>query len=57
MTAIVDPQRCTASGECVEACPLDAIQIADQHATVDADVCGDCGACVEVCPQQAIELS
>jgi len=55
MTAIVDPEKCTACGECVEACPLDAIEVNDV-AVVDAETCGDCGACVDVCPTEAITV-
>ncbi|MCX7425713.1 MAG: 4Fe-4S binding protein [Planctomycetia bacterium] len=55
MAAIVDAEKCTACGECAEACPLDAIEIKDV-AVVDAATCGDCGACVDVCPPEAITV-
>jgi NAD-dependent dihydropyrimidine dehydrogenase PreA subunit len=55
MAAIVDAEKCTACGECVEACPLNAIEVKDV-AVVDNDVCGDCGACVDVCPAEAIKV-
>jgi NAD-dependent dihydropyrimidine dehydrogenase PreA subunit len=57
MAATVDVEKCSACGECVEACPLDAVQIQDDHAAVDEDTCGDCGACVDVCPTEAIAVS
>ncbi len=57
MTAIVDAEKCSACGECVEACPLDAIAMQDDHAVVDEETCGDCGACVDVCPTEAITVS
>lgn len=56
MTAIVDAEKCTACESCVEACPLEAIEIKDDVAVVDEDTCGDCGACVDVCPVEAITL-
>ncbi|NMC20346.1 MAG: 4Fe-4S binding protein [Thermogutta sp.] len=57
MTAIVNTETCNGCGECVQACPLDAITIQNEKAVVDADVCGDCGACVDVCPTQSITVS
>ncbi|NLX98910.1 MAG: 4Fe-4S binding protein [Rhodopirellula sp.] len=57
MTAIVDGEKCSGCGECVEACPLDAISMQDDHAVVDEETCGDCGACVDVCPTEAITVS
>jgi len=56
MTAIVDPELCTGCESCVEACPLDAIEMQDDIAKVDPETCGDCGACVEVCPVEAISV-
>jgi len=56
MAAQVDSEKCTGCGECVEACPLSAIEIQDGLAVVDEEVCGDCGACVDVCPSEAITV-
>ena len=56
MPTTIDAEKCTACGECVEACPLEAIEIKDEVAVVDEDTCGDCGACVEVCPSEAITV-
>lgn len=56
MAAIVDPEKCTACEECVEACPLEAIEVKDDVAVVDEEVCSDCGACVDVCPSEAITV-
>jgi len=57
MPASVDAEKCSACGECVDACPLDAITIEEDHAVVDDQTCGDCGACVEVCPTESISVS
>ncbi|MCL4190528.1 MAG: 4Fe-4S binding protein [Thermoguttaceae bacterium] len=57
MAAIVDQEKCSGCGECVEACPLDAIEIQENKAVVDQETCGDCGACVDVCPTEAITVS
>jgi len=56
MTAIVDVENCTGCESCVEACPLEAIEVVDEIAVVDSDVCSDCGACVDACPTEAITL-
>ncbi len=56
MAAVVDRDKCTGCESCVEACPLEAIEMRDEIAVVDEEVCGDCGACVDVCPTEAITL-
>lgn len=56
MAAKVDSEKCSGCGECVQACPLDAIQIEDNLAKVDEETCGDCGACVDACPNEAISV-
>ena len=56
MPAIVDPDKCTGSGECVDACPVEAITLVNDKAVVDAEECTDCGSCVDVCPNEAITL-
>ena len=55
MKAIVDGEKCVACGECVEVCPVDAIDIVDDVAQVD-DNCTLCGLCVDVCDYEAIGL-
>ncbi len=58
MTAVVDPEKCTACGECVLACPLGTIVLKDENgtATIDCDTCGECGVCIDICPAVAIML-
>jgi ferredoxin len=56
MPASVNAEKCTACEQCVESCPLGAIEIKDSSAKVDPETCGDCGACVDVCPSQAISM-
>ena len=55
MVAVVDKEKCTACGSCVEGCPVDAIKM-EEKATIDKDNCIDCGTCVDECPTDAIEL-
>ncbi|MBN2295431.1 MAG: 4Fe-4S binding protein [Pirellulales bacterium] len=56
MAAAVDKDKCTGCGECVDSCPLDAIEMDGDVAKVDEDTCSDCGACVDVCPVEAITV-
>ena len=56
MTAIVNQETCNGCGDCVDSCPLDAIEMKDGKAAVDEDTCGDCGACVDVCPTESISV-
>ncbi len=43
-------------GNCVKACPFDAIHIVDGVAKVDRDKCVGCGTCVDTCPKSIIKL-
>ena len=50
----VDATRCSACGTCVEACPVGAISLDQEHAVIDQTMCNECGACLEVCTEDAI---
>jgi heterodisulfide reductase subunit A2 len=60
MVAVVDPDRCTMCGDCLQTCPYDAIEQVEADgkdvATVSRTACKGCGACVPVCPEDAIDL-
>jgi Fe-S-cluster-containing hydrogenase component 2 len=56
MAAVVDKEKCTGCGSCVEACPVDAIKVENDKAVIDNDECIDCGTCVDECPEEAISL-
>ncbi len=47
---------CFGYGNCVKACPFDAIHIVNGIALVDKDTCKACGKCVSACPRNLIEL-
>ena len=49
---------CLGNGDCVRACPFDAMQIdpINRLAHVDIDKCTGCGKCVEACPRKLCEL-
>lgn len=71
--AVVDPKNCTACNKCVEACPLNIIELLPEDTLVyvacsSQDTaketakkckygCIACGACVKVCPVGAITIT
>ena len=57
MAAVIDAEKCSGCGECVQACPLEAITVQNEKAVVDETTCGDCGACVNVCPTESITVA
>jgi electron transport complex protein RnfB len=55
--AQVDPENCTACGDCnADRCPMGAIGDQGGSYAVDAERCIGCGACTLVCPGDAIAL-
>ncbi len=47
---------CMGLGDCVRACPSEAICIENGIAHVDSRVCTGCGACAKVCPNSVISV-
>jgi heterodisulfide reductase subunit A len=60
LVAIVDPDACTACGQCLDACPYGAIGMTvggeRSVAVISETGCKGCGGCVPVCPENAIDL-
>ena len=56
MALKIDIEMCSACGECVEACPSDALTLKNVDLTVDDDACSECGACESECQQGALRL-
>jgi heterodisulfide reductase subunit A len=54
--AWVDERFCVGCGQCMEACPYDAIVLQDGHATVKSFICKGCGTCAAACPNKAMNL-
>ncbi len=53
---LVCPYGCLGYGECMVACPFDAIRMIDGVAVVDEDACTACGKCIKACPRNLISL-
>jgi NAD-dependent dihydropyrimidine dehydrogenase PreA subunit len=56
MKAVVDSEKCTGCGICVEACPVRVIEL-KQNKAVIGDDCIGCGQCEQECPNGAIRLA
>jgi len=59
ITAWSDPDKCAACGNCVAACPYEAVEILEQDGKLVAKVneaqCKGCGTCVAACPNDAMQ--
>jgi len=54
--ARIDPERCTACGDCLEVCRYEAIREASPAFTTDDLLCEGCNACGVICPESAVTL-
>lgn len=55
MAYVIDQDKCQKDDNCVEACPVAAIdKKEDGSLFIKEDECNDCGACEQVCDYQAI---
>jgi len=59
ITAQSDSDKCSACGNCVIACPYEAIEIVEadgkRYAKVNETLCKGCGTCVAACPNDAMQ--
>jgi NAD-dependent dihydropyrimidine dehydrogenase PreA subunit len=54
---IVDKEKCTGCGTCVENCPVDVYEIKNEKAVpVNEDACIGCRLCESQCPEGAITI-
>lgn len=53
MPVIINKDKCTACGTCLDACPFDAIELKDGKAHIN-EYCNACMSCLEVCEEGAI---
>lgn len=49
----IDLGRCEGCAACAQRCPMDAIRVYDQKATIMEEKCIDCGECIRTCPNHA----
>jgi predicted Fe-Mo cluster-binding NifX family protein/ferredoxin len=54
--AVVDSEKCTGCGICINVCPVGAISM-HKYAVVNPKLCIACGACVSACPNSAITIA
>jgi Na+-translocating ferredoxin:NAD+ oxidoreductase subunit B len=54
--AVVDPDACTACGECVNRCQMTAVSLGEKSAEINLARCIGCGVCVYHCPTGALSL-
>ncbi|MBP1731624.1 MAG: ferredoxin [Deltaproteobacteria bacterium] len=59
MPPLIDEEKCTRCGTCVDICQSDVFAMPTEATIPDAshaDECWHCGACVMECPAEAIRL-
>jgi len=54
--AEIDLAECTGCGDCVEACPFEALSVVDEKVERDDEKCMNCNNCLYVCSQKALYL-
>ena len=47
---------CLGLGDCVRACPFNAMSLVNDLVYIDPDSCTSCGSCVRACPNSILEL-
>ena len=57
MKIVVDLEKCRGAGDCVTACPEDAISMVDGVAVINQSECDLDGICIPACPNGAISFS
>lgn len=54
--AKIDPDLCSACGQCIDRCQMDAIKEGDDFSEIIDGRCIGCGLCVANCPEEAISM-
>jgi MinD superfamily P-loop ATPase len=54
--AVIDQQRCTQCGACMNLCRFDAIRYQEDHYTISETSCDGCYLCMRICPADAISM-
>ncbi|MCD6319323.1 MAG: electron transfer flavoprotein subunit alpha [Candidatus Desulfofervidaceae bacterium] len=55
MEIILDKEKCTGCGKCVESCPFGALELQNDLPKTNEE-CRLCGLCVKACPENALSL-
>lgn len=53
---LIDAEKCTGCGSCLDICPTDAIELINEKAVVNEDDCQLCGSCESTCESGAITI-
>ncbi len=56
LEGIIDSNRCSGCGLCVNICPYQAITLVNNVAEIDKILCRGCGMCASICPSSAATL-
>lgn len=56
VTTVIDTEKCTGCGLCVEICPADTLSLREGKAVVAGEWSLSCGHCAAVCPVEAITV-
>jgi MinD superfamily P-loop ATPase len=51
-----DPEKCTACGDCVDRCPMEALTMQGDDLVFNNKLCFGCGLCSSACPTGALQL-
>jgi len=54
--AIIDPDKCSQCGLCMELCRFDAVKNINDIFEIDPIECEGCGVCYDLCPEKAIDF-
>jgi len=58
MYPLVDQEKCSGCGNCVEICPSEVYQMEEYKSSpVHPEECIECWACVTQCPAESIQLT
>jgi pyruvate formate lyase activating enzyme len=48
--------RCIGARDCLDACPVAALELTPEGMRIDRELCDICGACADACPAAALEV-
>jgi len=57
VNTIIDSEKCTGCGLCVEVCPYETLSMVDGKACVTGEISINCGHCVAACPVSAVRVT